>query len=173
MVVPSEIETPRLMLRPVSAEDWRLLLASVTHPEFPDRLTLATFDTPRLARAWVNFCVDCWSTKKRFVWTVVEQTSAQGIGQISLTHSNGSWALSYWLSPDYWRQGYASEGCNAVLKTLHTWHPASTLVAGAARWNMGSQQVLRKLGFERVGNKQMKLMNGRVEDIIEFECALP
>lgn len=168
-MLPVHIETSRLVLRPVAREDWQFLLSSVTHPAFPEELTLTTFGTPRLARSWINFCVDCWTTQKRFVWTMLGKDEQQTIGQITMAQRQGQWVLSYWLAPPYWNHGFAVEGCQGVLQAIRPSLKTPTLLAAAALWNKASQRVLTKLGFRPAGSRQIRLMNGRLEEVIDFE----
>lgn len=78
-------------------------------------------------------------------------------GVVSITGVVGSEKppeLGYWLMEGAWGQGYMTEAAGAIVD----WHQStfrSTIVSGWIKGNSASENVLRKLGFEDHGVKDI------------------
>jgi RimJ/RimL family protein N-acetyltransferase len=59
--------------------------------------------------------------------------------------------LGYWLGEPYWGQGYMSEAASAVRDHAFAEGGHALLYSGCRISNSGSQRVLEKIGFERIG----------------------
>jgi RimJ/RimL family protein N-acetyltransferase len=68
-------------------------------------------------------------------------------GSVSSFIMEGEREVGYWLGRKFWGQGIATQALRLFLDELKE----RPLVAHAARHNIGSQRVLEKCGFERVG----------------------
>ncbi len=75
---------------------------------------------------------------------------ATGAGQVSLSREPepDTWLIGYWIVPDKWGFGLATECASAVLKLAAGDLGARSVWAGTAPSNHASQRVLSKLGFE-------------------------
>lgn len=71
--------------------------------------------------------------------------------------------VSYWIDQKHWGKGYASEG----LKKFLEFSAKRPLFARVAFDNYGSQRVLEKCGFSKIG-KEMGFANARKKEIEEF-----
>jgi len=71
--------------------------------------------------------------------------------------------VSYGISPSHWGKGYASKGLSAFLQSTSK----RPLYGRAAFDNIGSQKVMEKNGFKRVG-KEVAFANARKAEIEEF-----
>lgn len=71
--------------------------------------------------------------------------------------------ITYWIDRQYWGQGIASTALNAFLK-IETTRPINGRVAFD---NFGSQKVLEKCGFIRIG-KDIGFAKARQSEIEEF-----
>lgn len=77
------------------------------------------------------------------IWIIADAQSP--VGMIGLDP-----ALGYWLNPQSWGKGYASEAGRAVL----SWHFARSgddVAAHYIQGNAASARVLSKLGFREIG----------------------
>ena len=98
---------------------------------------------------------------KGFFLTLVLRGSRKIIGSCFIfpdEDKKGSFELAYCIHKDYWRQGYASE----MLPLLLAWvrrHGGSEVTAEAAKENAASDALLRKFGFEVVGESSFKKYN--------------
>ncbi|HWK35098.1 MAG TPA: GNAT family N-acetyltransferase [Sphingomonas sp.] len=140
-----------MTLRPGWAEDARPLAAAIAHESVVTRLARAPWPyEPHHAEEFL-------SLKRRAdevsCLILAHEGAAQPrlVGGIGLHAEEDGHELGYWLTPDAWGRGYASEAGKAMvdiaryalgLKRVNAWH-----------WidNPASGRVLRKLGFRSTG----------------------
>lgn len=154
--MPHVIETPRLLLRPWTAEDVSLLASMSSNPRVTryigDGLTWTALKaitvSDRALRHW---------REHGFGWrVVVELATGAEIGLVALNMIGPGTAgldaeeheIGWWLSPDRWGHGYATEGAQAVaddaFQNLHVPH----LTARILPENSASIAVATRLGME-------------------------
>lgn len=73
------------------------------------------------------------------------------IGMIGLEPGFEKFELGYWLGRAFWGQGYAAEAAGAMINACFLVTRAPALTAAALPENAASQAVLRRIGFEPVG----------------------
>ena len=61
-------------------------------------------------------------------------------------------ALAFWIHPEQWGKGYATEGAQRILRFGFEKLGAKTIWASAGKWNTGSNRVLEKLGMKYINN---------------------
>jgi RimJ/RimL family protein N-acetyltransferase len=64
-------------------------------------------------------------------------------------------SIGYWLAPDHWGQGLATEAGQGLIDWLDRRGAGKALVAGYFADNPASGRVLRKLGFLPVGREPL------------------
>jgi RimJ/RimL family protein N-acetyltransferase len=96
--------------------------------------------------------VTLWVAYRRLVqgcfggrhWTLFRCGSRRPIGTVGFwTWSDGRPELVYWVAPDFWRSGVATEAIAAALSA----EPRRPVVALSRVENLGSCLVLEKFGF--------------------------
>lgn len=91
--------------------------------------------------------------------SLVEQKSQQVIGFAGLLYCDyfGKQELEcgYAISQPYWRQGYASEICKALIETSLNQLNYPRVLATVSPENTGSIHVLKKYDFEHVETRQI------------------
>lgn len=85
------------------------------------------------------------------------------VGSIAKFELHGQAELTYWLDSNYWGQGIAT----AALGSLLALESARPLVGRVAFDNVGSQRVLEKCGFVKVGTDK-GFAHARQAEIEEF-----
>lgn len=63
--------------------------------------------------------------------------------------------MGYWVGADYWGQGFATEAARGLLNVAHLQIRSLVVVANVYKENVGSAQVLRKLGFTATGEGEV------------------
>lgn len=87
-------------------------------------------------------------------WPVFELSSDELIGCCGLRpREEGVYEIGFHLRPEYWRQGYAAETANAVIRYAFSVLRAEKLFAGHNPENTASRHVLEKLGFRYTGDE--------------------
>ncbi len=94
-----------------------------------------------------------WLSGNSFVFTITHSSLGLGIGRsvIRRDRSPNVWNIGYWIHPDHWGQGYATEASAAILEFGKTELSAAKITVAHAVDNTASQRVIEKLGFVRTG----------------------
>ncbi len=169
------IQTPRLTLRLPSNKDVRDLRRSFRNPPTARAVgaplhTAAETRDPRvmIARTRREF-----SRGEHLSLSVIHRDSAVCVGRVGLRGLDWKWrkveSLSYWIDPDWWSQGIATEAswylCDSAFKRLEMRRIASQ----ALRPNGPPLAVLRKLGFVEEGRERQSVCIGsRCVDMVLF-----
>lgn len=150
-----KIKTDRLILMPptlgdvqriaqlVGDKDVSWMLGRVPHPYSEED-----------ARWWVNKTADDIEAGTEYAFGVY-LPGVGLIGSCGLIRRGNVWEIGYWFGKPYWEQGFATEAGLAVLDWAREEMLADAFIAGHIRDNASSGRVLRKLGFQEVGEKMM------------------
>lgn len=169
------LKTEHLILRHPKLEDAPIIFSIVNSPEFPEQLPLKEMDSLPKVENWLNRLIELWDENRLYSWIIEEHISASLLGQITLSkiEENNKWALAFWIHPDHWGKGYATEGAKRTLKFGFEELRAETIWAGAAVWNAGSNRVLEKLGMAYLNdNPQGYFSKGKPIPTREYEISL-
>ena len=161
--------TERLLLRPGWIEDAPALTQAVAHEDIAMKLARLPWPYTIADAQWflglermsrdVSFLI--------FLRTAAAPTLIGGIG--IHPDEGGGPEIGYWIAPDQWGQGYATEAGRAVMDIARHGLRLPRLVSGHFIDNPASGRVLRKLGFMPTGQvvNRMSLARGH-----EVPCAL-
>jgi RimJ/RimL family protein N-acetyltransferase len=143
--------TKRLTLRPGWPEDARALSEAIGHEKVATKLARVPWPYA-LGDAQAFLASPRGATDPVFLILLHEGPAVRLIGGIGIhAEPDGAHQLGYWLTPDAWGRGYATEAGRAVIemarhalghKRLHAWHFVD---------NPASGRVLTKLGFRPTG----------------------
>jgi RimJ/RimL family protein N-acetyltransferase len=99
----------------------------------------------------------------------------QFIGQVTLARlpDQDKWAIAYWIHPDYWDLGYATETTKTMVKYGYDHLKAKSIWAGVGTWNTGSIRVFEKPGMRLVAdNPAGYTIGGKPIVTQEFEMSI-
>jgi len=147
------IRTRRLFLRPAWPEDARAVRDAVGRWEVVKNLARAPWPyTAADAEAFVSGRI---LTPREASFLIWKRTSGDPelVGSIGFGPwlAAGSHEIGYWIAPDEWGRGYATEAGRAVLGLAFDGLRLPKLGAGHFVDNPASGAVLRKLGFVPTG----------------------
>ncbi len=145
---PETIETPRLILRRSSREDWRDLYENVwSRPEAARYMFWSVTADEEEARARMERTL-AWEKTHPFKYSVEEKAGGRVIGWAGVERlDGGDWGeTGVALGPDYWRRGYGREILEA-LTALCRGLGAKRFAAAAREKNLASNALIRALGF--------------------------
>ncbi len=91
------------------------------------------------------------------------------IGGIGFMQGDGAPELGYWIRPDCWNRGFATEAAQAALSAVRSSLGYSRIIAGHFVDNPASARVLEKLGFRRTGQFTQRFSRARGYDV---DCAM-
>ncbi len=161
----------KLTLRPFTLDDaprvqelvsnWNVasMVARIPHP-YPDGA----------AEEWI-----AGHNERRAVgdsWPFAIETKKAGlVGTIGVgTTESGSMEIGYWIGEPYWGKGIALEAARVIVEFAFDILGVERLTAGHFEGNPASGRVLKKVGFEEVGNdKRFCLARDEELDCIVLE----
>ena len=167
--------TPRLTLRPAWPEDAPLLATALADERVVRMLA-------RVPHPYTLADAERWAAQPRggheprFVIAAHDAAYRQGeprlIGGIGISEYEGGLNLGYWLAPDAWGRGYATEAGRAVIDMARHALPIDRLRAWHFADNPASGRVLRKLGFRPTGTIAPRPSLARSESAPSVEYTL-
>ncbi|MBK7884955.1 MAG: GNAT family N-acetyltransferase [Chitinophagaceae bacterium] len=98
-------------------------------------------------------------------WLIVDEQqklTIGGIGGTGLPDANGEVMIGYFIDKKFEKQGYATEALNSFVKWLFQNNDLLAVIADTPVDNFGSQRVLQKAGFKRIGE---------VEEVIKWKLS--
>jgi ribosomal-protein-alanine N-acetyltransferase len=121
-------------------------------------------------RMEIDYAVDLFRYKRSIYWAIARQEDNQLIGSCGFNYWNRDHAraeISYDLAKDYWQQGIMTRVVKAVLEFAFANMQLNRVEATVTPTNIGSLQVLEKIGFQREGLlREQKLLHGTFQDAI-------
>lgn len=168
--LPFEISTKRLILRPFSEadpprfaeiagnRDVARMMINIPHPFGPD--DAARWIKKRRYKGRAGFFIG--------IYQRVEEGDAPLIGCIGFGAL--SYALAYFLAPEAWGKGFASEAVAGFLGLAIPRFALPSVFAGVYHDNPASARLLSRLGFRRTGQSDFPSpARDKPEQITEWE----
>jgi RimJ/RimL family protein N-acetyltransferase len=168
------LRTRRCLLRCPVFDDAPRLLSAFRSPHFPRLLPLGQIRTRTGVESWINEILTAWENESAYTWSVERAEDIGVLGQVTLSKSEGQnhWAIAFWIHPDSWGHGYATEASARVMEFAFLELVATSIRAGAATWNLTSMRVLEKLGMIPVGdNPKGYVIKGEAVPTKEYEIS--
>jgi RimJ/RimL family protein N-acetyltransferase len=161
--------TERLTLRPGWPEDAAAIAAAIGHEQVVRML--AQVPWPYAIGDAESFLARPRAVSDVFLLILSHEAERPRlVGGIGLhPEEDGSHELGYWLAPDAWGRGYATEAGRAVLGIARHALGLKRLSSGHFVDNPASGRVLRKLGFRPTGHTAPRYSAGRNAEV---PCAL-
>lgn len=148
------LETPRLRLRLMQADDVDALLAIFADPKVMAAFHAPPFDRAQMMR-WVQRNLDHQATHGYGLFSVLFKANGLLIGDcgLELMELEGTHVaeLGYDFRSDYWNQGYATEAAQAVRDYAFEHLQLPRVISLIRVWNMPSRWVAEKIGMRLAG----------------------
>ena len=172
------LQTPRLSLRPLRADDAPTLLRELNDVEVA-RETLNIPHPYSMARA-EEFLADIpkrFEAGKGVVWAIVDAANAAagaliGAVGLNLTRAHRRAELGYWIAKSRWGQGIATEASRAVIAYGFDALGLHRIDAHHFVENPASGAVMRKLGMQREGRLRAMVWRDGVPRDLELYAVL-
>ncbi|HEV2364446.1 MAG TPA: GNAT family N-acetyltransferase [Caulobacteraceae bacterium] len=150
-----EIRTQRLTLRPSRAGDAAAALAIQADWRVTRMLRAARFppDEAELA-AWFADHQRQWRAGEAYRFAIIFQGRFAGLTDVDEI-GKGEGELGYWLAPEAWGHGLATEAGRALVDFAFATASLARLSSGHAADNPASGRVLEKLGFRFAGETRL------------------
>jgi ribosomal-protein-alanine N-acetyltransferase len=163
------LETERLVIRNLLAEDWQRLLEIAIQAETSEYWAY-DYPWPTTEEEIKRIASDL-AGNDGFIAVCLKST-AEFIGFISLTRNEQAdgveYDLGYRFHAAYHGRGYATEGCRAVLDYAFDALAADRVTSGTAEANLPSRRLQHRLGFRKTGESVVSFRNTPEGEPIEF-----
>jgi ribosomal-protein-alanine N-acetyltransferase len=143
------LETERLLIRNFSAGDWEALREIISQYEASE---LAAYDQQWPTSPEEIRKITEWFASGDSYLAVCLKATGRLAGFVALNQEQAgdrTFNLGYIFHPDCRGQGYATEGCRAVLAHAFDRWQAHCVVTGTAAANQASCRLLARLGFKK------------------------
>jgi RimJ/RimL family protein N-acetyltransferase len=171
MIQQPNLETERLLLRPLTLDD----AASVARLAGSREIAHTTTTIPHpyseeQARVWIAAHTGQSDAGKAMVFGVVTREDAQLIGAVGLReidseHSQAE--MGFWIGVQSWGKGYATEAARRVVRYAFEESKLNRVYAHHMVRNPASGRVLEKVGMKREGLLRQRVRKwGVFEDVV-------
>ena len=165
----NQIRTKRLILRkPTKKISKQLIVSQIGDWEVTKWLSGVPYPyTEERAEEWLNNI-----NEEDLLFSIfINDLLIGGVG-LSLEENN-DYDLGFWIARDYWGKGYATEAAMGLIQFVTKELKLKQIKACYIKGNKGSTNVLRKLGFEEIGEcEEFFLSRGQVMPCIRLELNL-
>jgi ribosomal-protein-alanine N-acetyltransferase len=150
------LETDRLRLRPVAADDLDHFAALYGDPDVMRFIGQRVPMTREQTRERLDFMLDHWRRHGFGMWSLFLKDGGAFVGRCGMRYMDNTIEveLGYTLARAHWGQGLATEASRAVLRYAFAVLRLDRIVALADPENTASVNVMKKVGmtFERSGH---------------------
>jgi RimJ/RimL family protein N-acetyltransferase len=166
-----ELETKRLVLRPLMAKDDLSVRELANDPKIAELSLWRMYGAGRkTCRNWINGTHESWNWGTRAEFAIERKNSGEMLGLAGLeavSRAHASADVTFLLKVRFWGQGYATEAAGAVVwfgfKRLKLNRICATLLVR----NTASARVLGKLGMTQEGVMREAARRGdKFEDLV-------
>lgn len=150
------IETPRLLLRPLTEEDIPGLYELDADPAVHQYLGNKPINTIQESEAILRHIQKQYQENGIGRWAVIDKATQDFIGWAGLKYEKNIrtdlnyYDLGYRLRQKYWGKGIASEAAIEFLKYGFNYLNLNKICAAAHSENIASNKILKKIGFQFV-----------------------
>jgi RimJ/RimL family protein N-acetyltransferase len=164
-VLSLEISTPRLALRPALPTDSRAITALVADPRIHRNVgRIAPGQSQDETRDFLECAKQGHFAGTDHVCVVERKGELIGCVGVRRQTTRDLFELGYWIAPEAWGQGYATEAAKALMDRLQARAGVKVMMSGHFADNLASGRVLRKLGFLPCGRRPYHCL-GRDETV--------
>ncbi|SVE11867.1 uncharacterized protein METZ01_LOCUS464721, partial [marine metagenome] len=143
----NQIKTKRLVLKkPTKKINKKLIVSQIGDWEVAKWLSDVPYPyTEQKAEEWLNNI-----NYDDLLFSIFRNNSLIGGVGLSLEEDNDL-DLGFWIGRDHWGKGYATEAAMGLIQYAKKEFNFKQIKACYIKGNTGSSNVLRKLGFEEIG----------------------
>lgn len=154
------IETDRLILRTVTAEDAEAIFKWASDPDVNKFMIYPLHPNAEVTRDWLN-SRDTDGEDKFDLGFVLKETG-ELIGQGGLFYHGDldAWSIGYNLRKDYWGRGLVPEAIQAIIDYVDKEKGIRAIVGEFAKENHKSRRVMEKLGMTYWKDGQYTKLDG-------------
>ena len=164
---PMFAEGEDVTLRTVEADDLEFLQSARNDPAVRQPLTLNRAANAEQIREFFENAISSDDSV-----SLLACTDEEPAGMVVLFDEDdvtGTATLAYWVAPDHWGNGYATEAAGLLCEHAFAERRLNKIRAEVIEPNDGSRRVLEKLGFVEEGLlREEKFVRGEHVDVHRF-----
>lgn len=148
------LETPRLLLRRLTAADVDDVYAYTSDPDVVSTIPLTRTETLQEARSFLEDYLTLYRAGQVAPWGVTLKATGEHIGMCGFENwgpRSDRAELGFMLARPYWRQGYTTEATRAVVEFGYKTMRLNRIEAKTQPHNLAARRVLEKVGFQCEG----------------------
>lgn len=153
MQLYTELETDRLILKTLSEDDFDRMYTLQSNPEVMRFIGMGKARTKDEAREIFEKFLNHQKKWGFSFCSAYEKVSGDLIGFVGVIHlalddNSPEIEVGYWLLPEFWNKGYATEGTKACIEWAFNHLSIDKIVGVTHPDNLASQHVLEKSGLK-------------------------
>ncbi|MDR7482064.1 MAG: GNAT family protein [Armatimonadota bacterium] len=144
------LETPRLLLRPLTLEDAADIYAYASDPEVSRYVTWHAHRSIEDTRTFLHGALALYAAGQVAPWGMVHRADGKVIGTcgfVSWYPDHGRAEIGYSLARAYWRQGYTTEAVRRIMRFGFEVMALNRIEARCEIPNVASARLLEKVGM--------------------------
>ena len=157
-----ELETSRLVLRPLKMKDAKDIFAYTSDPDVARYVLWEPHKSVADTRNYIRCIRALYHRGLPASWAVTLRESGQVIGTIGFmwySDANSAAEIGYSFSKAHWNMGYATEALRAVIDSVFRTLPVNRLEAQHDVRNPASGRVMEKCGMRKEGVLRQRIKN--------------
>lgn len=147
---PVFLRGEQVTLNTIEDDDVPFLQATVNNPDVRDGLAYSRPKSSQAEREWVETVTDPDADDVHLL-ICVDGDAVGTVGLNAFASTAGTAELGYYLRPDAWGSGYATDAARTLVDHAFAELRFHRVQAKAFDENRASQRVLEKVGFEQEG----------------------
>jgi len=166
------METDRLILRKISLADEEEIFSYASIPEVSKYVSWECHETIEDTREFINLTLERYSKDEAGEWALVLKNTNRIIGIagfVQYRKEHKSIEVGYVLARDYWRQGFAAEAVQRLIRFAFTEMSLNRVEAVHFPDNEASGRVMQKVGMTYEGLMREKVfIKGHFQDLKQY-----
>ena len=154
-----EIQTDRLLLRPLSIADAKDVFEWVSDERVSKYMIYTTYKNIKQVESWLE-TVERDDSVFEFGFQRLSDGKLIGSGSIRYNSDIDRWVFGYNLRFDCWGNGYATEATKAMIEFARSKFNAHKFASEHCEENIASGNVMKKCGLKFVGYGEFKKLDG-------------
>ncbi|MCI5485427.1 MAG: GNAT family N-acetyltransferase [Clostridiales bacterium] len=155
-----DLETSRLLLRPVTPEDYQAVFRWCGDPKVNKYMIYPLYKSAEAVRAWLESKPVASPDEFDYGFVLKETGELIGEGGMFYHPEEGLWHIGYNLRSDLWGRGLTTEAMRAIIDYVCTAREVRVIEACHAVDNPASGAVIRKLGLTFDRDSQYSKLDG-------------
>jgi len=162
------LETERLVLRQLTADDSKVWFQSLSDDEIAELVGMEPLKTVDEMKEIIDSFTDRFKEKTGMAWAITLKESNEFIGTCSyeqIDNRNHSGEIGYDLLKEYWGLGFMTEVLRAIINYGFEHLKLNRIEAHTASDNTASRNLLNRLGFYEEGTfRESSFYKGEFKD---------